>query len=167
MEFLVRRRSTKGYFDDDEPTSSKFPQPDSSESNPEYSLPKSKNTCRTTNAEITEQECEPGAADFLHQDKDKKGPFGTPDTGEATNQPPLISSSSLPPTCRIRTSLPLTQLVTSQSSSSFQAKRQYHVLGNLFLPDPSQSGLDPDHQNLAYSARPLLAELHSRDMQSK
>jgi hypothetical protein len=33
----------------------------------------------TTNAEITEQECEPGAADSLHKDKEKKGPFETLD----------------------------------------------------------------------------------------
>ena len=40
----------------------------------------------------------------------------------------------------------------------------FHVLGDLSLPDPAAFGLEKAHQDLAYSLRPLLAELDTRDM---
>ena len=43
---------------------------------------------------------------------------------------------------------------------------KFHVLGGLSLPDPAACGLEKEHQELAYSLRPLLAELETRDMTS-
>lgn len=47
-----------------------------------------------------------------------------------------------------------------------QSELQYRILGELLLPDPAACGLEKCHQKLAYSLRPLLTELETRDMTS-
>ena len=45
-----------------------------------------------------------------------------------------------------------------------RSESQYRILGELLLPDPAACGLEKCHQKLAYSFRPLLTELETRDM---
>jgi len=47
-----------------------------------------------------------------------------------------------------------------------QSELQYRILGELLLPDTAACGLEDCHQKLAYSLRPLLTELETRDMTS-
>jgi len=47
-----------------------------------------------------------------------------------------------------------------------QSELQCRILGELLLPDPAACCLEKCYQKLAYSLRPLLTELETRDMTS-